>query len=196
MKQVTNLLLVGSHKDRLTDGCRVQVYPACLNGVLTVWGGRSCARGAPSAAPQLHAISCNGRDGITVCAVAGAVPVGTVCRWHRLNKLHALAIWNGPRRSYRRPHRHFPLPDFERGFCRAIFRLCANAEIARLFRDNRQLISAVSLNGVRVGNNPGDIALQLAVLVNETERSGFTHEQSPTSGTTPRSAEWAWVLSF
>jgi hypothetical protein len=82
MKQVTNLLLVGSHKDRLTDGCRVQVYPACFNGVLTVWGGRSCARGAEAAAPQLHAISCNGRDGITVCAVAGAVPVGTVCPWH------------------------------------------------------------------------------------------------------------------
>ena len=53
MKQVTNLLLVGSHKDRLTDGCRVQVYPACFNGVLTVWGGRSCARG-----PRLRRHSC------------------------------------------------------------------------------------------------------------------------------------------
>jgi hypothetical protein len=36
MKQVANLLLVGSHKNRIADGCRGQIYLGAFPGVRTV----------------------------------------------------------------------------------------------------------------------------------------------------------------
>jgi hypothetical protein len=79
MQQVANLLLVGSHKNRIADGCRGQIYLGAFPGVLTVRGGRGCAWGAEPAAPQLHPVRCEGRDIITVRAAAGFVHVGIVC---------------------------------------------------------------------------------------------------------------------